>query len=571
LKRIVGVVECIINLFILLILSEIITYNDFWKWGIASRRYKISDFPRLKQFLFERYSIDANRMISYPDTFNTLVSANHVAKVKEVFATALPAIKVSFDESCRLTRAVGKSYTDILEIQRNMPIHLPDAVVSPANHDEVVEILQICSQYNIAVVPFGGGSNVVGAFKRREYNSPCVVLDMSLMKSLLQLDQVNHIAVFQGGIFGPELETLLNAKNLTLGHFPQSFEFSALGGWVATHSAGQESSGYGRIEDMVVSLKVATPTGTMHTSSYEHDAEGINLKSLFYGSEGMFGVITEVSVRVHNLPANKKWLVALFPNFEQGTEAVRTIVQKNLHPAVVRFSDEQETFFLQYTSHKPITLFSRIKSNISKSLLTLKGIKTPCLFMLRFDGEKEDNHIKSVIASEIVKKHKGMLLGGKLGIKWERSRFDLPYLRDNLLENGMLVDTMETVLPWNKIPEFKRGLLAELQKSSAFGFEKGVLMSHLSHVYQSSCSIYFTVITVQDVADTMAQWESLKKTVTDFIVGSGGAVSHHHSIGRMHQPWYVKKTDKLSQEILRNIKHTLDPNHILNPGKLYDE
>jgi len=552
-------------------IQKYISDNNWWKWGIASKRFKLSDFPRLHQLLYDRFNLDFNSINTETDEFNIVSTDENVPLIIGVFSAKLPRIKISADMETRLSRSVGKSYADLLLVIEHIPVHLPDAVVFPGNHDEVIQILNVCSEHDMLVVPFGGGSNVVGAFNRKDYNKPCVMLDMSLMKKMLNVDPVNHTALFEAGISGPDIEYNLNKSGFTLGHFPQSFEFSVLGGWIATHSAGQESSGYGRIEDMVIALKVATPRGTINTGGYEHDAEGVNLRHLFFGSEGMFGVITEALMRIHRLPENKKWLVALFPSFETGTEAVRKIVQKNIHPAVVRYSDEQETFFLQYISHKPFTFFSKIKSSFNDLLLRSKGIKRPSILLLRFDGEKEDILVRSMIAVEIIRKHKGFLVGEKPGRKWERSRFDLPYLRDDLLENGILVDTMETVLPWDKINTFKHQLLAELQKSAAFGYDKGILMSHLSHVYSSCCSIYFTVIAVRDTSNPLAQWQEIKKLVTDFIVRSGGAVSHHHSIGRMHQPWYVKKTDALTLEILGNIKKTCDPKSILNPGKLYDE
>ncbi|HNW89446.1 MAG TPA: FAD-binding oxidoreductase [Bacteroidales bacterium] len=548
-----------------------ISDNNWWKWGIASKRFKVSDFPRLYQLLHDRFNLDFNSTHTETAEFSIVGNDENVSLINGVFSTKLPGIKITTDLDTRLSRSLGKSYADLLLVLDHIPVQLPDAVIFPGNHEEVIKILNVCSEDDILVVPFGGGSNVVGAFNRKNVNKPCVMLDMSQMKKLLNLDVVNHTAFFEAGIFGPDIESSLNKEGFTLGHFPQSFEFSALGGWIATHSAGQESSGYGRIEDMVVALKVATPKGTISTGDYEHDAEGVNLRHLFYGSEGMFGVITEALVCIQRLPENKKWLVALFPSFETGTEAVRKIVQKNIHPAVVRYSDEQETFFLQYVSHKPFTFFSKIKSFFNDLVLRSKGIKSPSILLIRFDGDKEDIFVRSMIAAEIIRKHKGFLVGEKPGRKWEHARFDLPYLRDDLLENGILVDTMETVLPWDKINTFKQELLAELQKSAAFGYDKGILMSHLSHVYNSCCSIYFTVITARDTSGPLAQWEEIKKIVTDFIVRSGGAVSHHHSIGRMHQSWYVKKTDALTLEILCNLKKTCDPKNILNPGKLYDE
>lgn len=545
--------------------------TNWWKWGEESKRKSLTDYPHFLSYLQERFGNDFTEKIPPLTQFNAIGNAENVALVAGVFKTALPEIRISVEEELRLHKSLGKSYADLLKAIRNIPVYLPDAVISPKDHDEVLAILKVCSDYNIQVTPFGGGSNVVGSFHMKSYTSPRVMLDMSEMKSMLHLDEVNHTAVFQCGIYGPEIETLLQASGFTQGHFPQSFEYSTLGGWIVTRSAGQESSAYGRMEDIAISLKIATPSGTITTSGFEGDAEGVNIKSLFFGSEGMMGVVTEAKVRIHRLPETKKWLVSVFPSFEMGTEAIKRLIQKDIYPSVVRYSDENETFFLSKLSHEKPSVFASLKSAVSKLVLKMKGIQKPSLLMIRMEGEEAESEMKREIAAEIFRKQKGFSVGDSLGKKWETSRFGLPYLRDDLMERGIFVDTMETVLPWNEIPPFKQHLLSELQKLKAFGYEKGILLAHLSHVYTASSSIYFTVITEQDKDDPYGQWKAIKKLVTDTIVKAGGAVSHHHSIGRDHQHWYVQKTDALTQEILRSVKRTIDPNNIMNPGKLFDE
>lgn len=545
--------------------------TNWWKWGDASKRKSLTDYPQFHRYLQERFGNEFTEKISPLTQFNTISHADNVALVAGVFKTSLPEIKISVEEEVRLRKSLGKSYADLLKAIRNIPVQVPDAVVYAKDHEEVIAILKVCSDYNIQVTPFGGGSNVVGSFSMKSYLSPRVVLDLSEMKHLVSLDESNHTAVFQGGIYGPEIEAILRAKGFTMGHFPQSFEYSTLGGWIVTRSAGQESSAYGRIEDIAISLKIATPCGTITTSGFEGDAEGVNIKALFFGSEGMMGVVTEAKMRIHRLPDTKKWLIAVFPSFEKGTEAIKCLIQKDIFPSVVRYSDENETFFLSKLSHEKPSFISSIKSTVSKWVLKWKGIAQPNLLMIRMDGEEAEAEMKREIAAEIFRQQKGFSIGESLGKKWETSRFGLPYLRDDLMEHGIFVDTMETVLPWNEINPFKQHLLSELQKLKAFGYEKGILLAHLSHVYTASSSIYFTVITEQDKDDPYAQWQEIKKLVTDTIVKAGGAVSHHHSIGRDHQHWYVQKTDALTQEILRNVKRTIDPNNIMNPGKLFDE
>ena len=548
-----------------------LTDVKWWKWGVAQNYRTLADYPRLLRFLQERFD-QFFREIKPPSTDQNCVSHDeNVLLITDIFHTDLPSTIITTDEETRLKKALGKSYTDLLKIILNQPLHLPDAVASPGDHKEVLAILKICSRYKVQIVPFGGGTNVVGALNMKTYERPRLILDMTRMSRLLNLDEINHTAVFQAGIYGPEIEDLLNAKGFTLGHFPQSFQYSSLGGWIATRSAGQESSGYGRIEDIVISLKVATPLGTVTTSPFEADAEGVNLKSVFFGSEGMLGVVTEAMVRVHFTPQTKTWSVALFPAFEQGMEAIKHLVQKGIFPCVIRYSDVHETSLLSLLTHEDQSTLSKIKASLSKRILNLKGIRTPSLLMMRFDGEKPECEAKTKIVSAVLREYNGFSLGPGLGKKWERTRFNLPYLRDALIERGIFVDTMETVVPWSRIKTLKQTLLSGLQNSKAFGYERGILLAHLSHVYATSSSIYFTVITAQDKENPQGQWDEIKKIVTDVIIECGGALSHHHSIGRDHQPWYIAKTDSLTMEILRTLKRTVDPDHILNPCKLFDD
>lgn len=542
--------------------------SDWWKWGEPEKRKTLTYYPKLKVHFEERFQTTFNKINKAPE-FSQKKKTQH--ETLQQFQTRFPKIKIKTDIFSRLQKASGKSYPDLLSAFHHNQIHLPDAVLCPATQNELQEILQWASEQRIVIIPFGGGSNVVGAFAQKDTIKPFTMLDLSALNRLVSIDKQNNTAIFETGIYGPRLEAILQAEGFTMGHFPQSFEYSTLGGWIVTRSAGQESSHYGRIDDIVIALKAVAPAGEIRTSNYESDAEGINIKSLFLGSEGTLGIVSEAKVRIHALPESKKWVTAVFPTFNSGTEALRKLIQSDIFPSVVRYSDEQETFFLSLLSHDMPTLFSSIKASLTKSILKFNGIEKPSIMMLRFDGSTKEAALKAQIAKRIIKKHSGFLSGKSLGKKWESSRFGLPYLRDDLIERGIFVDTMETVLPWDKIGNMKAELLANLQQSKAFGNKNGILLAHLSHVYTSGSSIYFTVITKQDNEQPLAQWHEIKNIVTDTIVANGGAVSHHHSIGRDHQKWYLQKTDKLTKEVLMAIKKTLDPNFILNPGKLFDE
>lgn len=545
---------------------------DWWKWGIPNKRKSLTDYPKFKNHIEQLWNKNLNGKAVARKKFNVITNEERSSSTVRIYTEEFPALKISGDPELRLKKSLGKSYSDLLAAATGTAIEIPDAVLFPQSHDDVLKILRIASEKKIMIIAFGGGTNVVGSMKiPGRSQQPRIVIDLSEMNRLVDLDTVNHTAIFQCGTFGPALENILNEKGFTLGHFPQSFEFSTLGGWIATRSAGQESSSYGRIEDMTISLKVATPVGTISTSNYEGDAEGINIKHLYFGSEGMFGVVTEAKVRIHRLPKIKKWLIVLFPEFQNGLTGLKELVQSGIFPSVIRYSDENETFFLSLLSHEKPSFFSKIKTSFKKTVLKWKSLSQPHLMMIRMDGTEKESELKRSVAADILKKYGGFTVGESLGKKWESSRFGLPYLQDDLIERGIFVDTMETVLPWNQINAVREKLYRTLRSCDEFKREKGILLSHISHVYDSCASIYFTVITDQDKSHAYEQWKKIKTLALDTIVDNGGAVSHHHSIGTDLKKWYLQKTDLPTKEILKSVKNTLDPNHILNPGKLFDE
>ncbi len=536
--------------------------DDWWKWGEPGKRKSLAAYPKLKAHLENAWGIALNDVKSSGTKLNIQQHQEQVALIQNIFAKFQPALELSI----RVKKSIGKSFPDYINIRNQNPLRIVDGVLHPENHDEVLEILTLAATANVAVVPVGGGTNVVGALElSATLQRPCVALDFSKMNEALLFDEVNCKAILQAGITGPQVEEALNQRGYTLSHFPQSFQYSTLGGWVATNSAGQESSAYGRIQDVVIALKVATPQGTITTSPQPADADGINLKSLFFGSEGKLGVVTEATVRIKRLPLNKNWAIGLFPKYADGLKALRLLVQKKGMPSVVRYCDEEETFFLSLLSEKQDTIFSKVKSLFQKAVLKWWGINKPCLMMLRFEDECASDCSLSSEAKRLFEKHGAMLLDESTGHKWESSRFNLPYLRDDLMERSIVVDSMETVLPWNKIEELRLALKQALSNCNAFNGSKGVVLTHVSHVYTSAACVYFTVLTPLHTDNAIMQWQQIKTMVTETILKHGGAVSHHHGVGKLHKQW--QQQDALTQKIISSIKHTVDPANILNPGR----
>jgi alkyldihydroxyacetonephosphate synthase len=550
--------------------------RDWWKWGDPKEAKHINEYPKLKSFLETRWSTTLKEEFIPPAKFDIpAVAEKKKEQIKDIFATISPK-KISFKDDDRLQVALGKSYYDVIRICQGKGFFVPDLVISPTSHEEIQYILTEASFNNIQIIPFGGGSNVVGALSLDKLQkSPEIKCTINLRNynKLIRLDETHHTATFEAGILGPELEKILNARGFTLGHFPQSFEYSTLGGWVVTRSAGQESSYYGKIEDLVEHLTVATPVGTLHSNEFTHDAAGINLLNLFVGSEGTLGIVTEVTVRIRKMPRHHRWVVALFPTFEDGSAYLKQLAQAQVKPSVVRLSDANETqLFSKIASSddQPKTLFDDLKKEAQKIFLQWKNLSQPCLLIMRF-AENEFNVSPQVLyAKGLVEKYKGMLAPTTIGDTWAEGRFKTPYLRDTFVEHAIFIDTMETLVHWKDTVKLHAALTRELKRSKAFQKENGIFLAHISHIYPNAACMYFTLITSMQRGKEVEQWQEIKELVSDTITQNNGSISHHHSVGADHQKWYLKYSDTLSLELLRAIKYKLDPKNIMNPGKLFN-
>ncbi|MCH8318707.1 MAG: FAD-binding oxidoreductase, partial [Bacteroidetes bacterium] len=459
---------------------------------------------------------------------------------------------------------------DIIRIFTADEVRAPDFVLFPESQDDVVHILQQAGKHQIKIITFSGGSNVTGAIDIDYKDGLTCSLNMQRMNRLIDIDTKSFTATFEAGIFGPQLEKILNEKGFTLGHFPQSFEFSALGGWLATRSAGQESGLYGKIEDMVLGITAVTPRGTFEHTDYPKHASGIDIYPLFIGSEGTLGVIVQAKMRIHRKPQKYRWVIALFKEFESGATALRTMIQSGIHPALARLSDPEETKMLSLFSNIEKKGVQKMIGGLMKSYLVSKGFQKPCILMMRFAVENESDFTATKIAAQIAKAHQAKLLPASISGSWEKTRFDLPYLRDTLIEHRILIDTFETVTYWKDLLSLYHHVKNTLDKESDYFEKGGLLLCHISHIYKTGASLYFTMMAPQEKDNELNQWSGLKEIVSNAITGHGGAISHHHGIGRDHRVWYLEKLSTEERKLLQAIKQHLDPKGILNPGKLFD-
>ena len=453
--------------------------------------------------------------------------------------------------SDRLLHAGGKSTLDLL---RRKEIHqdAPDAVVFPGNEDDIAAILDYCTKQRIAVVPFGGGTSVVGGLDplRAEFGA-LITLDLRRFDTLHWLDETSGEAELGAGVTGPEAERLLGEHGFSLGHFPQSFRFASIGGFAATRSSGQNSAGYGRFNDMVRGMRVITPAGVLDLGRAPASAAGPDLRELFAGSEGVFGIITRVRVRVHPVPESVRYEAWSFPDFTTGADAVRAAIQTGTGPTVLRLSDEVETGINLATT-----------GSIGEQSIT-----GGCLAITMFEGTEAHAESRHAETHALLSAHGGTSLGEGPAKAWEHGRFDAPYLRDALLSAGALCETLETATTWSNLPVLKAAVTEALTAALTESGTAALVMCHISHVYPSGASLYFTVVAGQR-GDAAQQWHTAKAAAARAIVAHGGTITHHHAVGADHRPWMTAEIGELGVAVLRAVKQTLDPAGILNPGKL---
>jgi alkyldihydroxyacetonephosphate synthase len=458
------------------------------------------------------------------------------------------------DHDARARHARGKSTIDLLELRGGEPISAPDLVISPASHDEVLAVLELCGEHRVAVVPFGGGTSVVGGLRPdAEGFAGVVALDVRRMDALVAVDEESRLAVLEPGLRGPEAEALLGARGYTLGHFPQSFEYATLGGFAAARSSGQSSAGYGRFDERVLALRLATPVGTLELGRAPKSAAGPDLRELVLGSEGTLGVITSLTLAVEPAPEHRVYEGWMLPSFAQGTTLVRRLAQDGPRPTVLRLSDEAETAM---GLARPLD-FGRGESG---------GKAGGCLAIVGWEGRFEEVERRQRATAEQLLGAGGEAVPGA-GDGWAAGRYRGPYLRDALLDAGALVETLETVAFWAALPGLYAAVAGALRDTlTGLGTPPAVLC-HISHVYPTGASLYFTVACAQ-LDDPIAQWEAAKAAAGEAILAAGGSITHHHGVGADHRELYPREVGALGVEVLRAIKRTLDPAGILNPGIL---
>ena len=478
------------------------------------------------------------------------------------------------DDRSRLLASVGASYLDIVRLRTLAVADVADAVAEPGATDEVEAIVRWADRERIALVPRSGGTSVVGGVEplRNGHRAVVVVSDRRLAGPGSVQPELG-VATFRAGILGPELEAELRSRGLTLGHFPQSFERSALGGWIATRSFGQESTRYQTPADRLEAFTLVTPRETIRWSRSEPRPGGVDPGTIVPGSEGTLGILVEVTVRVEPAPSAATWQAALFPSWASGAEAMRRIMSMPPSPAVVRLSDGEETdLTLAESGWEMGGRYEAIRWLVAR-LLGFRGggPRATCLMIASYEGTAAETSAGRRVFRAVRREARAARLPARVGRAWERARFRTPYLRDELIERGWFVETFETFVPWSmldRVDAAARNAIGE------WAVQRGVrpcVGAHLSHPETEGTSLYFTVIAPQKAGEEEAFWMSFKRLTAEAVVAAGGTVSHHHGIGRYHRAWGTRSLPPAWLEGLRALKARWDPNGIMNPGKTVPE
>jgi alkyldihydroxyacetonephosphate synthase len=543
----------------------------FTGWGYPGSAFDVSDKPALWDYIRAKMGVSRDRPTPPVDPKTIVIPRSRLEPaVATALREALGAENFATDDEARLLHSFGKSYRDLLRARRGEIGRLPDAVAFPGSHAQVEQVIAVARTHRLKVVPFGGGTNIVGGVEPSPaWAGGVLTVSLRRMNRLLALDEVSQVATLEAGALGPELEAALNARGWTLGHFPDSFEYSTLGGWLATRSAGMQSDARGKIEDMVVALKLAAPAGTIETRPVPRGATGPDLNQLVVGSEGVFGIITEATMRVYPLKA-RAYRGLLLPDFRTGMELMRRCWREGVPPATMRLSNPEETQ-LSFTLKPVRGAWSRWFAAAAKAYLRVGrrfDFNQVCLMIVGWEGTPEEIARQRERVLTLARECNAFDAGAGAGDAWFARKYEYPLLRDLVMDIGGMADVTEASVLWkDALPTYEK-VHAALRAAVARDGVPGYVGCHLSHVYAEGVCLYFTFATARESGNELPQYLRLKQLAVDTLVASGASLSHHHSIGYEHLPWMRDYAGAPALAALRGVKTALDPENLCNPGKL---
>ncbi|WP_147915335.1 FAD-binding oxidoreductase [Ruania zhangjianzhongii] len=553
-----------------------VVHQKWWGWGVEGIAFQHENKPGFAPFVREAIGLDLHSPAGRPPSFEDLdVPASQLddslgARLREIVGDH----QVSSEDMNRVVHTYGKGLRDLVRVRAGDLPRVPDVVVYPANSDEVRAIVDAVVAADGVLIPFGGGSNISGSLTPQAGEKRVVVsLDMGRMNRVLEIDADAGLALIQAGGLGPDLEEQLNGQGWTMGHQPDSFKHSTLGGWIATRSSGMQSDKYGDIADITRGMTVVLPGKVVQLRPLPSTSTGPSVREMIIGSEGRLGVITQAWVHVHRLPENREVIAYLFPNWAAGLAAMREISTSDATPSITRVSDAPETGFSLATRKESNSLSSKVGEGLFE-VLRRRGwdLEKVCISYIGYEGGSAKVRADKSVVGKIVSKNGGIKLGKGPGAMYDQKKFDTPYLRDFLLDRGALGDVSETAAPWSRLGEVYTATVRAARTAFDELGVHGFVMCHLSHSYHSGACLYFTfAFPPKPDADPLAQYDVVKSAIQQSFVDHGGTLSHHHGVGTDHAPWMEQDISEPGVDLMVGLLSSADPGRNLNPGTLIPE
>jgi alkyldihydroxyacetonephosphate synthase len=546
----------------------------WWGWGEEGLAFSHRDKPALAPFIEQSIGVDVRVNGAAPISFDRLrvPEPNLPSGLRGELEQAVGEAWVSSDPLDRVVHSRGKSLRDLIRQRLGELARQPDVIVRPANEDEVSATVQAALRADAVMIPFGGGSSISGSLEAPTGESrPVISVDLERLDQVLDIDAGSRLARVQAGVFGPRLEEQLAARGYTFGHFPDSFPHSTLGGWIATRSSGMQSDRYGDIADMVKGLRVVTPAGLLVTRPVPAASNGPSVRQMVLGSEGRLGIITEATVHVRRIPERRTILGYLFPTWGDGLEAMRDLAGSEYSASVTRVSDANETQFSFAMRVNP-TLVDRVQSLALQNYLRRRrgfDLKQMCLSFIGYEGSERHVTAQRRGVGRLVKRHGGLCVGSGPGALYDQKKFDIPYIRDFLLDRGAPGDVSETATTWSNLMPLYEAVTAAANRAFAELGVQGYVMCHLSHSYHAGACLYFTFAFGAGTHDSMlAEYEVVKSAIQQAFVDNGATLSHHHAVGTEHAQWLLEDISAPGVAMLGALFDGFDPGRHLNPGKI---
>ncbi len=548
----------------------------WWGWGDEEVAFTHEDKPALAPFIERAIAVDVTRDFSRPVPFADLELADPTltATVRAALERAVRPEWVSTEALDRVVHARGKSLRDLVRHRRGELGRLPDVVVRPADENQVSAVVQAALDADAVVIAFGGGTNISGSLEVPAAETRTVIsLDLERMDRVLEVDELSRLARVQAGVSGPSLEQQLSARGWTVGHFPDSFTHSTLGGWIATRSSGMQSDKYGDVAELTRGLRVVTPTGTLRVRPNPSTSNGPSVREMLLGSEGRLGIISEATIHVHRVPKRRVILGYLFPSWNEGLAAMHDVAASEASPSLTRLSDAGETEF-SFATRKTPTILDRVQSTALTTYLQRRrrfDLSAMCLSFVGYEGSDRHVAAQRKAVGRIFGRHGGICIGSGPGALYDQKKFDTPYIRDYLLDRGALADVSETSAPWALLPTLYERVMASAHRAFDQLGTRGYIMCHLSHSYHAGACLYFTfAFKPVGTEEPLAQYDIVKSAIQQEFVDSGATLSHHHAVGTEHARWLEEDISAPAVAMLRGLFDGVDPRGNLNPGKVVD-